>query len=755
MNGLLLMVYRPLMDVQRSALSLAIRASLSFALCSLSLAHAQTQGQTQAPTQEANAATAQAAGRIVTTPARAAQQLDVAIPNTVVITREAIAQAGSISLSELLRRHARLESVALGPYASAQGVAARGGSGGRVLFLLDGVPLGDAGATAAVARGLTGVPDIAQAAIEQIPLAMLERIEVSVGAMSAVYGGEGADAVIALFTRAEQAIKPRQKKPSSLQVDGQFGSESLRSIAAHVYTSSLDTQMSLTAGASRIDMGNVTSPLAPSYNTDRDPQQNAFVALKVSQQLFQGEHIAVSLVGIKGRQKTDIRGALSTFGNTVGGPPPIDISSDEQVERTLQIAKITSQSHFADYWRSRIELSRQFDKADYSGRIAERVRTTRDVTTWTNEIGIVGGKLIAGVEVKRDNVDTGGQNVNQLLRDRQTQSGAFIGLREKLGNHMLEANARVEKLSGTGDYNLSRTDKDRRPVSVSYAYASPWAELYAHGGRGYREPTMFERFAPLTQTNVSASRFGSEFAGLGNLRVATLGSPGLDVERTLTREIGIRKAGAIERKDAKADSYRLNIAGFSNEAKDGIVPSASLGTIADPSDPSKSIAAVILKPTNATLTTAKGVEISGDVEWNGYRLATQMVSQRVEAKIGDRSVPTGRARQYGYFSASKNLADVVDGAFFSKLTANASLTWSGGRTNPTTPILTPLGTFAAEEKLGGYTLVNVGFSYAVDREWTIDFIANNITDKRYELVRGFNQPGASVALNLRYSAVEK
>jgi vitamin B12 transporter len=396
---------------------------LFIAIASLAMTSACMQAQAQAnPTSAAS--TELAAGRIVTTPARVPQGLDAAIPNTTVITREAISQAGNISLVELLRRHSRLEAVALGPYASLQGVAARGGSGGRVLFLLDGVPLSDSGAAAAVALGATGNNDIARAAIDQIPLSSIERIEVSVGSLSAVYGGEGADAVVNIFSRVERAFRPRERKPASLQLDGQLGSDSLRAGTAHATTSSVDTQIAATVGATRLNPGSVSNANALGYNPDRDPQKQVFGMLKLSQNLMQGEHLSLTLIGVKGEQDVDLRGSLAL-------PGSVQPLSEERVERQLQIAKLTSHTYFSPQWRSRIEVSRQFDKSDYLGRVEQSVRATRDVATWINELGIVGGKLIAGVEVKRDKVSILNNNINALTQPEMTQVGAFIGVRER------------------------------------------------------------------------------------------------------------------------------------------------------------------------------------------------------------------------------------------------------------------------------------------------------------------------------------
>ncbi len=660
-------------------------------------------------------ATESAAGRIVTTPARAAQALDTAIPNTTVITREAIAQAGNISLSELLRRYARMENTALGPYASAQGASARGGSGARVLYILDGVPLSDSGASAFAGQFLSGARDLANASIGQIPLALLERIEVSVGPLSALYGGEGAEAVVAMFTRADLAHKPgvaaNQQRPASLQVDGQFGSESYRGITANITSHGTDFTIAGTAGINRLDAGSTTNDSSARFNSDRDPQRQSFGALKMSHRMFHGEQVSLNLIGVKGKQKVDSRSATLDFSGTAN-------VFDEKVDHTLQIAKITSITYFAPYWRSRIEVSRQFDKAEYAGQVAQRIRSTRDVAAWTNELGIVGGKLIIGGEIKRNKVDTGGEAQLQLTKRSETQAGVFVGLRERYGAHLLELNARHDRA-------LIDSEKNQTPVSGAYALALPIAEFYLNAGRGYREPTMYERYSPTTivgNTLVSTSNNSSV-----NVPITLAGNPNLKIERTQSREIGIRKSGIIG--GNASQNYRVNLAAFDNQVRDRIT---IVNNGADRNGVSISPGNVASNLTGKER--SRGLELSGDVEWEGYRLATSLISQN--AKYGDGTRVSGKAKQYGYLALSKQVGD---------FSLSSSVSWTGNRAS----------NLPLEEKMGGFAVINAGVSYRWDREWTVDLVANNITDKRYELVRGFNQPGASLMFNVRFSAQEK
>ena len=102
---------------------------------------------------------------------------------------------------------------------------------------------------------------------------------------------------------------------------------------------------------------------------------------------------------------------------------------------------------------------------------------------------------------------------------------------------------------------------------------------------------------------------------------------------------------------------------------------------------------------------------------------------------------TRRARQ-----AFKLAADHRIGAW------RVGVEWlaSGSRTD--TSYNVSLGAFGANETthLGGYSLVNLTASYDITRQTQVQVRWNNITNKDYELARGYATPGSNVFVNLTY-----
>jgi vitamin B12 transporter len=58
---------------------------------------------------------------------------------------------------------------------------------------------------------------------------------------------------------------------------------------------------------------------------------------------------------------------------------------------------------------------------------------------------------------------------------------------------------------------------------------------------------------------------------------------------------------------------------------------------------------------------------------------------------------------------------------------------------------------ANTQRTGGFGLVNLDTRYALARAWSLIARVNNLFDKKYELVQGFNTPGASLFVGVRYA----
>ena len=124
---------------------------------------------------------------VVTSAARTSQVVTDALNSTTLISRADIDSATVSDVASLLRQQVGISIRQNGTQGSVTGIAIRGGEPRHTLVLIDGVPL------SSLSSG--------QAAIEQIPLSMIDRIEVVRGNVSALYGSQATGGLVQIFTR--------------------------------------------------------------------------------------------------------------------------------------------------------------------------------------------------------------------------------------------------------------------------------------------------------------------------------------------------------------------------------------------------------------------------------------------------------------------------------------------------------------------------------------------------------------------------
>ena len=160
--------------------------------------------------QGASAQTPAQVEQLVITASRTPQSLNSTLATIIVISRDEIDAVGNATLPELLQRKAGVEIRTTGGAGQPAGVFIRGANSQHTLVLVDGLRLGSATA---------GSP-----AFENIPLDLIERIEIVKGPFSSLYGSDAIGGVIQIFTR--NLARPR------LQVGIGFGTDSAYAVNA-------------------------------------------------------------------------------------------------------------------------------------------------------------------------------------------------------------------------------------------------------------------------------------------------------------------------------------------------------------------------------------------------------------------------------------------------------------------------------------------------------------------------------------------
>jgi vitamin B12 transporter len=367
-----------------------------------------------------------------------------------VITREEIDAAGALSLAELLQRRAGIEVRATGGPGQPQGLFIRGASTAQTLVLVDGLRVGSA--------------TVGTTSIENIPLEMIERIELVKGPLSSLYGSEAMGGVVQIFTRG--------KAVPHLFASAGYGSDRDRRAAAGVTTVDGGTAVAFSLGARQVEAPSATTARAPfCHDPDRDPHESAFANLRASQRLWQGEVVALEAFAARGR---------THFDGCSGPAFPSD-----RTDQTIAGARITSSTNFTRDWASRLAVGQGRDKLEIRGEFPDRFETRQDQAAWINEFAVPGGSVVAGVEALRQKVLS---DATVFAATRRDTSSVFIGINESWGAQHFEASARRDdddafgaRTTGSVGHGLDWPGVGR--VAVTFA-------------RGFRAPTFFDLFGP-------------------------------------------------------------------------------------------------------------------------------------------------------------------------------------------------------------------------------------------------------------------
>lgn len=126
-------------------------------------------------------------GNVVVTGTRTAVTADQSLAAVEIIDRAQIERSQAHSLQELLRGRAGIDLANQGGRGKVSTLFLRGTESDHTLFLIDGVRVGSA------TSGLT--------ALQDLPLELIERIEIVRGPRSSLYGSEAIGGVIQVFTR--------------------------------------------------------------------------------------------------------------------------------------------------------------------------------------------------------------------------------------------------------------------------------------------------------------------------------------------------------------------------------------------------------------------------------------------------------------------------------------------------------------------------------------------------------------------------
>ncbi len=392
---------------------------------------------------------------IVVTATRSLQAAAPTLRDAIVVTREELDEAGNLSLAEVLLRRAGVEFRATGGPGQPTGLFIRGANTAHTLVLVDGVRLSSA---------------IGTTSVENIPLEMVERIEVVKGPLSSLYGSDAIGGVVQIFTRG--------KKVPHFFATTSFGEDNDRRVSAGATGADALSSFSVNLGGRKVDAPSATNRRNFCHDPDRDPHENAFFEAKAAHRLWQGETISISAFVTRGKTRFD-------------GCPDFDGRIfDDLNTQTLTGVAVTSSTQFLPGWNSRLAYHYGRDDIRITGSFPGAFETQQDQLSWVNEIGIgSGAALLAGAELLRQRVLSAGDA--PFARDRRDIDALFAGMNQTWAGQRFEGSVRVDRDKDDAQFGTRTTG------SASYGAPWPgWGMLSATYGTGFRTPTFFDLYGP-------------------------------------------------------------------------------------------------------------------------------------------------------------------------------------------------------------------------------------------------------------------
>ncbi|MCD7097468.1 TonB-dependent vitamin B12 receptor [Stenotrophomonas sp. MMGLT7] len=393
--------------------------------------------------------------QVVVTATRTAQTQDQALAPVTVIDRAQIERRQVASLPDLLRGEAGVSLANNGGPGKATSLFLRGTESDHVLVLVDGVRIGSATSGGA--------------ALQDIPVEQIERIEIVRGPFSSLYGSEAIGGVIQVFTRRPQG-------PFVPTLGIAAGNDGTRRYSAGVAGRSPGDLgerggwYSVNAAHEQTDGINAYLNTANSaYDPDRDGYRNDSLSVQGGWRFNRQWDADVQALRAQSRNEYD--------GGSSGG----DLGKGVQ-----QVAGGRVRYAPTDALKFTASVGASSDLSDvyYRGAYLSTFDTRRRLGSLQADIDAGPGLLSVGFDWQRDEIASS----EVYDQDRRINRGGFAQWQQAFGAHSLQASVRRDDNSQFGGKNTG-----------SVLWGWDFAEhlrLTASYGTAFKAPTYNELYYP-------------------------------------------------------------------------------------------------------------------------------------------------------------------------------------------------------------------------------------------------------------------
>lgn len=388
---------------------------------------------------------------IVVTASRLPQERENVLGDVSVIDRAALNQAGSQSLAELLARQTGLSFYNSGGPHTYAGIFVRGAEARHTLVLLDGAPLNTA---------TDGI-----AALQNLPLASIERIEILRGSASSLYGTNAIGGVINIITR------PDHDAPLSARASVAYGSRGTAKTSAAVSGRQDRWNYHFGGGYERSRGFDATQAYNAAHHPDRDRHHNYSVNGGLGYEWATDQHLDLQFF------KSYVNGLTD---ETEPGAP-----SDAVLGRQ-DLISLTSRNRINAVWHSRLRYQYSLSGMTFRSWGGEnQIKNYQNQLSWENTLQLSQHQSLLLAYEHLDQRATEPYGYTRNTRQNNAVTGIYIA---DLERHHLQASLRH-------DHNSQHRGHTSWGLAYGYDLTSAWRARAAMN-TGYQVPSFMHLYSP-------------------------------------------------------------------------------------------------------------------------------------------------------------------------------------------------------------------------------------------------------------------
>lgn len=387
---------------------------------------------------------------VVVTASRNSQSTKTVTGDITVIESEEINRLRGGSIADLLRLQPGVETYTNGGMGTSSNIGLRGTNDNQLIVLVDGMRINS---------GTTGTT-----AFENIPLALIDRIEILRGPASSLYGSDAIGGVIQIFTK--------RGKSNNTHLYASAGAGSYDAYSGNAGFDTAYQALKFGAQVSNYDTRGISAKKRPTAvaEKDRDGYHNFSGTAYADLEFAPGHSLGLNYLESKGRNQYD--------SNFIGN----------YLERYQQGYGLTLKNALTDRWTSKLQynIGRDQSYSVGSARTNSNIETEQHQLSWQHDYRLSNGTLTFAYDRLEQEVLT--ENTGRRTIDRSRSNDAFVlGYVGKFDAHSTQLSLREDHNSQFGNYTTGG-------IGYGYAFSPTW-QFTTQYGSSFRAPTFNQLYA--------------------------------------------------------------------------------------------------------------------------------------------------------------------------------------------------------------------------------------------------------------------